>query len=192
MDHSKSYDNDKSQEKIDRKRFVRCPHPPCSPDLSLCDFWFFEMAKKQMKDREFCTVQDILRRLTEIWNDLTFEDVQSMFCEPQIRLNLVMKNGGEHHFEYNKKNGSLLNKHSQGSLSARLFGHPVVSQNGGSNFLNDQLRSFTVAAEIIKPGVYWAKSPLISQFRCSWYFLSYNDLLQIASMLIKIVVSLCI
>jgi hypothetical protein len=45
------------------------------------------MAKGEMKDREFQTVQDIRRRLTEIWNDLTFQDVQSVFLEWKIRLN---------------------------------------------------------------------------------------------------------
>jgi hypothetical protein len=39
------------------------------------------MAKGKMKDREFHTVQDLRRRLTEIWNDLTVEDVQSVFLE---------------------------------------------------------------------------------------------------------------
>jgi hypothetical protein len=43
------------------------------------------MTKEKMKDREFRTIQDILRHLTEIWNDLTFEDIQSVFREWQIR-----------------------------------------------------------------------------------------------------------
>jgi hypothetical protein len=67
------------------KDLVRTPHPLSSPDLSPCDFWFFGIAKGKMKDREFHTVQDIRRRLTEIWNNLTFEDVQSVFLEWKIR-----------------------------------------------------------------------------------------------------------
>jgi hypothetical protein len=83
----KSHDDGKVQEKIDWKGFARCPHPPYSPDLSPCDFWFFGMAKEKMKDREFRTIQDILRRLTETWSDLTFEDIQSVFREWNIRRN---------------------------------------------------------------------------------------------------------
>jgi hypothetical protein len=93
--HSKSHDGGKIQEKFDRKDLVRCPHPPYSPDLSLCNFESLEMAKEQIKDRECRTVQDILRCLTEICNDLTFEDVQFVFREWQIRLNWVMENGRE-------------------------------------------------------------------------------------------------
>jgi hypothetical protein len=57
------------------------------------------MAKEKMKGRRFRTVQDILRRLTEIWNNLTFKDVQSVFHEWQIRLNWVMENGREYYSE---------------------------------------------------------------------------------------------
>jgi hypothetical protein len=66
MDYSKSHDGVKIQGKFDIKGLVRAPHPLYSPDLSPCDFWFFGMAKGKMKDREFHTVQEIRRRLTEI------------------------------------------------------------------------------------------------------------------------------
>jgi hypothetical protein len=74
-----------------------------------------------MRDRQFHTVQDILGCLTEIWNGLTFEDVQSVFLEWQICLNWVTENDGEYYSEYNKKNGNLLGRHSQAILSARLI-----------------------------------------------------------------------
>jgi hypothetical protein len=57
------------------------------------------MAEEKMKDREFRTAQDILRCLTEIWNDLTFEDFRPVFHEWQIRLNWVMENHGEYYFK---------------------------------------------------------------------------------------------
>jgi hypothetical protein len=81
------------------KGFVRALHAPYSTDLSPCDFWFFGMAKGNRKDREFHAVQDLHRHLTEIWNDLTFEDVQSVFLEWKIRLNEVIENGGEYYSE---------------------------------------------------------------------------------------------
>jgi hypothetical protein len=99
MNHSKSHDGGKSQSKFDTKGFVRSPHPPYSPDLSPCDFWFFGMATGEMKDRESHTVQDIPSQLTEIWTRLTFEDVQSVFLERKIRLNWVIENGVEYYRE---------------------------------------------------------------------------------------------
>jgi histone-lysine N-methyltransferase SETMAR len=119
QDHPKSHEGGKTQGKFDMKGLVRALHPPYSPDLSPCDFWFFRMAKGKMKDREFHAVQGI-RGLTEIWNDLTFEDVQSVFLEWKVRLNWVIENGGEYSSQYNKKNDNLFGRHFQGILSARL------------------------------------------------------------------------
>jgi hypothetical protein len=99
MDASKSHDSGKIQGKFDINSLVRAPHPPYSPDLSPCDFWFFGMAKGKKKDREFHTVQDLPRGLTEIWNDLTCEEVQSVFIEWKIRVTWVIENGGEYSSE---------------------------------------------------------------------------------------------
>jgi hypothetical protein len=99
MNYGKSHDNHKIQEKCDTKGLVRSPHPSYSPDLSPCDFWFLGMGKGTMRDREFHAVQVILGRVTEVWNGLTFEDVQRACFEWQIRLNWVVENGGEHYSE---------------------------------------------------------------------------------------------
>jgi hypothetical protein len=87
MDYSTSHDYRNIQEKFGTKGLVRSHHRPYSPDLSPYNFWFVRLAKGKMRDREFHTVQDILGRLTEIWNGLTFEDVQSVFLEWQTSLN---------------------------------------------------------------------------------------------------------
>jgi hypothetical protein len=99
MQHSKGHDHVKINGKFNMKGIVRAPHPPYSPDLSPCDFWFFGMAKGKMTEWEFHTVQDIRRCLTEIWNDLAFEDVQSVFLEWKIRFNWVIEKGGEYYSE---------------------------------------------------------------------------------------------
>jgi hypothetical protein len=60
---------------------TKAPHPPYSPDLSPCNFWFFGMTKEKMKDREFFSAQESLSRLSDAWNDLTVEDIQRVFFE---------------------------------------------------------------------------------------------------------------
>jgi hypothetical protein len=57
------------------------------------------MAKGKMRDREFHTFQDILGRLLEILNGLTFEGVQSVFVGWQISLKWVIENGGKYYSE---------------------------------------------------------------------------------------------
>jgi hypothetical protein len=99
LDRSKSHHSRKIQGKFDVKDLGRTPHPPYSLDLSPCDFRFFGMTKGKMKDRKFHAVQDIRPRLTENRNDLTFEDVQSVFFERKIRIIWVIENSGEYSSE---------------------------------------------------------------------------------------------
>jgi hypothetical protein len=61
-----NHNGGKIQEKFKTKGFVCSPHPPYSPDLSPCDFWFFGMAKGKMTDRKFHTIQNILGGSIEI------------------------------------------------------------------------------------------------------------------------------
>jgi hypothetical protein len=57
------------------------------------------VAKGEMNDQKSHTVGDIRRRLTEIWNDLTFKDVQSVFLEWKIKLHWVIGNGAAYYSE---------------------------------------------------------------------------------------------
>jgi histone-lysine N-methyltransferase SETMAR len=55
MDNSQCHNAKKITGKLQKKRITRAPHPPYSPDLSPCDFWFFGMVKQKIKDCEFCS-----------------------------------------------------------------------------------------------------------------------------------------
>jgi hypothetical protein len=52
-----------------------------------------------MKDREFHSHDEIEEAITVAWNDLTFEDVQSVFYNWMRRLVLVIENEGEYILE---------------------------------------------------------------------------------------------
>jgi hypothetical protein len=41
-------------------------HPPCSPDLSPCDFWFFGPAKTALLDRRFADADAVVEALTNL------------------------------------------------------------------------------------------------------------------------------
>jgi hypothetical protein len=55
------------------------PHPLYSPELSLCDFWLFGMLKGILKDQDFHLHGKIEEAITMTWNDLTLDEVQSVF-----------------------------------------------------------------------------------------------------------------
>jgi hypothetical protein len=57
------------------------PHPPCSPDISLCDFWLFRRVKQIMKDGEFSLREENEDAIAQVWNDLIFDDLQRVFYD---------------------------------------------------------------------------------------------------------------
>jgi hypothetical protein len=47
------------------------------------------------KDREFSSNEQVEDAITQVWNDLSFEDVQSVFQNWMSRLACVIDTGGE-------------------------------------------------------------------------------------------------
>jgi hypothetical protein len=54
------------------------------------------MVKEKIKDRDFCSAQDILRSLSDARSDLTFENIQRVFLKWMDRLTWVIENDGEY------------------------------------------------------------------------------------------------
>jgi histone-lysine N-methyltransferase SETMAR len=86
MDNSMCHNGAKITEKLEKRHITRAPHPPYSPNLSPCDFWFFGILKQKMKERIFQSEKQILAAITESWDELTFEDVQGVFHNSMERL----------------------------------------------------------------------------------------------------------
>jgi hypothetical protein len=53
------------------------------------------MVKKNIKDSEFRSAQEILRTSSDAWSGLTFEDIQRASLESIERLSWVTENDGE-------------------------------------------------------------------------------------------------
>jgi hypothetical protein len=79
MDHSTCHNGSKVVSTFDKHHIGRLPYPPYSRDLSPCDFWLFGMLKGILKDREFHSHDEIEEAIMMAWNDLTFDEVQSVF-----------------------------------------------------------------------------------------------------------------
>jgi hypothetical protein len=65
--------------KIQKNHISRIPHLPDSPDTNQCGFSLFEMLGQILKDRKFSSSDEIEDSIAQVWNDLTFDDVQSVF-----------------------------------------------------------------------------------------------------------------
>jgi transposase len=100
MDNSMSYNGAKITDKLEKRHIGRAPHPPYSPDLSLCDFWSFRILKQKMKERVFRSEEQILAAITETWNELTFEDIQRVFHNWMEHLIWAIANTCEYYQSY--------------------------------------------------------------------------------------------
>jgi hypothetical protein len=60
---------------IQRLKITRLPQPAYSPELSSCNFWFFEFAKQAIQDEIFDNADQLIQDLHSIFDQVTFEDL---------------------------------------------------------------------------------------------------------------------
>jgi hypothetical protein len=72
------------------------PQPAYSPDISPCNFRLFGLLKQILRDREFAPSDEIKDTIAQIWNDLAFDNIRSLFRDWIRRLSCVAKNDGEY------------------------------------------------------------------------------------------------
>jgi hypothetical protein len=65
--------------KFERHHVSGLLHPPNSPNISRCDLCLFRMLKRVLKDREFDLRDEIEEAITKVWDELSFEELQSIF-----------------------------------------------------------------------------------------------------------------
>jgi CelD/BcsL family acetyltransferase involved in cellulose biosynthesis len=71
-------------------------HPPDSSDIHPDDCWLFGISKQILRDREFSSSDEIEDAIAQAWNDLTFDDVQTVFPDWIWRFIWVAEHGGEY------------------------------------------------------------------------------------------------
>jgi hypothetical protein len=78
--------------KFETHHVSRFPHPPYSPDISPCNFWLFGTLKGNLKDQESNSSNEIEEAIFGIWDDFTFDNVQSVFQNWMRRLAWIIGN----------------------------------------------------------------------------------------------------
>ena len=64
---------------------ITLPHPPYSPDLAPCDFFFFPKMKLQLKGHRFGRVEEMQRESQNVLGTLREQDFQHAFQQWQRR-----------------------------------------------------------------------------------------------------------
>jgi hypothetical protein len=81
MDSSACHDGHKITDQLTVADIARAPHPPYSPDLSSCNFWFYGFLKESMKGMELPADDQSVEAITTIWRGVIFDTLQFMFQE---------------------------------------------------------------------------------------------------------------
>jgi len=55
------------------------PHPPYSPNLAPCGFFQFPCMKGQMKGKYFADVSELKKKMLELLNNISMEELQKCF-----------------------------------------------------------------------------------------------------------------
>jgi hypothetical protein len=76
-------------------------HPPYSPDLAPCNFYFFPKIKSVLKGTCFVLVENVKAKTTEILNSLIEHDLQNCFEHWQHCMQLCVISEGNY-FEGNR------------------------------------------------------------------------------------------
>jgi hypothetical protein len=95
IDNSLLHNGSTVEAKFQKHHFFRIPHPSYSPDISPCDIWLIGILKEIPKDREFTSSNESDDGMTMAWNDLTFDDAQSVFRNWTSRLAWVFEKCAE-------------------------------------------------------------------------------------------------
>lgn len=97
MDNSKCHNGSKVTQFLADKKINRIPHPPYSPDMSPCDFWFFGRSKKLLEDVEITDSEMLVDKLIDIWNGISFEEIQAVYREWEKRCIWIIEHEGEYY-----------------------------------------------------------------------------------------------
>jgi hypothetical protein len=73
----------------------RFPRPFHSPDIIPCHFYLFGMLKRVLKDRECNSSDEIEEAIMKVWDELTFDEMHSVFHNWMNRFAWIIENGGE-------------------------------------------------------------------------------------------------
>jgi hypothetical protein len=96
MDNSRVKNALETLQAIGRMKIERLTHPAYSADLSLCDFWFFGLAKIALQNRRFTDADAVIEALTDLFDSVTFEELQNVFQNWIERLESVIRHNGEY------------------------------------------------------------------------------------------------
>lgn len=70
MDNPPSHNSKVTRNEIDKLGMMRIPHPPYSPNISLCDFWLFGKLKKNLTGCLFSSEKQLFDAVVNFFDSI--------------------------------------------------------------------------------------------------------------------------
>jgi hypothetical protein len=95
MDNSMCHNGHRVVDELRRLKIFKAFHPSYSPDINACDFWMFGDFKGKLKERHLQSPEEIITAFQELWDSITFEELQMLFESWRNRLRWTIEDDGE-------------------------------------------------------------------------------------------------
>jgi histone-lysine N-methyltransferase SETMAR len=96
-DNCKVHNSGMTSQRLEEFQVIRLAHPPYSPDISPCDFWFVGSSKDMMKCHQFQSADDIRAFLIDFWGNFDQSTPLSISEGWIARLEEVIATNGEYY-----------------------------------------------------------------------------------------------
>ena len=96
MDNAPCHNSKVTRDEIDKLGMIRIPHPPYSPDISLCDFWLFGKLKGYLAGCHFSSEKQLFDAIVKFFNSIDKNEIKNVYEEWIKRLHMVIETGGEY------------------------------------------------------------------------------------------------
>jgi hypothetical protein len=121
------YHNGRKIQKYFARKKDENRHPVYSPDLSPFDFWLFGYTKKQLKDQLITDEGDLEGKLTNIWEHLSRDVLQSVFFEWMERSEWVTEHEEDYCINPHELNKNLIDKSREDRGGSYLLLTPIIA-----------------------------------------------------------------
>jgi hypothetical protein len=95
MGNCKGHSSTRATRRLEECHVIQLAHPPYSPDISPCGFWFFGWSKDMMKGHQFQSADEVRTFPIDFWSKLDQNTLISVYKGWIARLEEVIVTNGQ-------------------------------------------------------------------------------------------------
>ena len=97
-DNAPGHNAECTGEYLQTTNFIRIPHPPYSPDISICDFYLFGRLKNALQQQNTQTLTEIQQATHTVLSSIADDEWIRVFREWKTRLLWIIEHNGDYYY----------------------------------------------------------------------------------------------